>query len=192
MDNEPPCSGKRTMGNWWQKAPAAAEVADTVGRRHRNLAVLLELVRLFEEGKIFEEDARWYLTHALRRHSELVPSDRWQRCRYRSQATIDSDSKSFEYEHVLQNSNLSTFILNQPARWLNRVDDLIALLSLQVTCLVTPEEHKMLKASLFGWERYTKAGILVVDCSTDMFTPADLHALQSQIVQRLKALGISL
>ena len=89
--------------------------------------------------------------------------------RFRSTAAMHAPAGTkLQHEHVITRKELVAAIMREPQR-------ARALLSTAVGCVVTREEHHRLTAitreqpHLHGWERYTAAGIAIID--TDQLHP---------------------
>lgn len=83
--------------------------------------------------------------------------------RFRSTAACNAPAGTqLQHEHVITRKELTDAILREPHRARE-------LLSAAIGCVVTTDEHKRLtqitrqQPHLHGWERYTAAGIDIVD-----------------------------
>ena len=83
--------------------------------------------------------------------------------RFRSTAACNAPTGTkLQHEHVITRKELVTAIMREP----HRAGE---LLSTAVGCVVTVDEHKRLtqvtrqQPHLHGWERYTAAGIEIID-----------------------------
>ncbi len=175
---------------WWQDTPTRDEVEDALARRKRNEDVIRAILRACSA----DEDGRWYLTHALRRHSELLASDRWQRTVYRTREVLASIEEPI-YEHVVPNAWFCRTLLADRSRWVAPSGQLEALLTLQVTCLVTRDEHRGLGKG-FGWQRYHRPKkpereIALYDCRSAPFKTVDLRELVFAQQEKLEHLGLA-
>jgi hypothetical protein len=85
--------------------------------------------------------------------------------RYRSNAAMQEGAK-LQHDHVFTRKDLTTRIIAEPERAREILQDAIA-------CVVTVDEHKRLSRlgdSIRGWDRYTAAGIEVVDTASGSVT----------------------
>jgi hypothetical protein len=89
--------------------------------------------------------------------------------RFRSTAAMNAPAGTkLQHEHVTTRKELAAAIMREPQR-------ASELLCTAVGCVVTREEHQRLTAitrkqpHLHGWERYTAAGIAIID--TDELRP---------------------
>ena len=88
--------------------------------------------------------------------------------RYRTSDSSSAPTELLRHDHVIPRAHL--WIV---ARTTMTVSEALRLCE---GCLVTEEEHKRLHDidDAYGWERYVKAGIQVIDTSTGKIVPADL------------------
>ena len=92
---------------------------------------------------------------------------------YRSQCSIEEKSM-LQHEHVYQRKTMIKALVNA-----NSELDVSNILLTAVACIVTHDEHKKLSQFdyLYGWERYERAGILVMEMSGNKPKQVDLRML---------------
>jgi hypothetical protein len=108
---------------------------------------------------------------------------RKQAPRYRTRAAVCGPATKYQHEHVVERKWLVRALEAHP----DQTDEILAL---AVACLVTEDEHDLLRAhrECFGWDRYIAAGIEVVDAKHD-FQPADLTKLARKQRKARSAIG---
>lgn len=87
--------------------------------------------------------------------------------RYRSKESMAAGAK-VEHDHVFTRKDLTDRIIAEPERAREILRDAIA-------CVVTVEEHRRLSRigpAVHGWDRYTEAGVEVVDTDDGTVAPA--------------------
>ena len=87
--------------------------------------------------------------------------------RFRSQGALNCIDKKRQHDHVFQRAKMVTAL--EKAMEKATPDKIDQILTKAVGCVVTVEEHKRLEKfdkKCDGWERYQKAGILVIDTLT--------------------------
>jgi hypothetical protein len=100
----------------------------------------------------------------------ITEADGKYNTRYRTSGAIDcSDKSQLRHEHVCQRSRMITLLMNA------KPEEVDGILKDAVGCVVTRDEHTRLKAfdQEYGWERYRKAGLRVMDTSKHPPQPKD-------------------
>ncbi len=113
---------------------------------------------------IFQTDAPESVKHALFDKACWIVSERFGKygTRYRSEDALASKKNEWRHEHVIPRAQLR-FVVTR--KTMSVSDAFVAC----EACVVTEEEHRRLHAvgkAYYGWERYAKAGISVIDCSS--------------------------
>lgn len=151
-------------------------VPDLAERLQRNVRVVTALGC----ADLHPEELRSHFDLALWRATEL-DRNRLKYCiRFRSAAVLQAQEVEIRHEHVVERRWLLERMLENPPRahrWL----------ALAVGCVVTREEHDALSAADgWGWERYSKAGIAVVDCQG--MVPLELKVAQASLLETRRLL----
>lgn len=115
------------------------------------LLLLEEPTILLEHRKEFLKLALWKITEA-----ESVAKDR---TRYCSATAYKSPESKLTHDHVFQRAKMAEELLAGGAQNAERI------LKKAKGCTITKEEHKLLEEpkDSYGWQRYRRAGITVVD-----------------------------
>jgi hypothetical protein len=120
------------------------------------------------------------LNIALWQFTEMGGGARKTQTRYRSHQAVQNLDAKVIHEHVVERRWLIWALRARP-------DMCGEILGLAIPCLVTKAEHDRLTtvgSSLFGWQRYHAAGIVVLDAKHD-FKPVDMDTLLPlQLAQR--------
>lgn len=161
------------------------EPDDARARRASNRVVLRAVLERLSARAIRGDDARWYLRHALWRETELERSRKYLATPFRTRAIANGDTAR-QLEHVVELRWLVERLASEPDRWL--VDaELERLLALAVTCVVTRTEHQWLTKG-YGWSRYLRTGIEVLDFRHTPPRQLDLDEEAARLQSRMIAL----
>ena len=85
------------------------------------------------------------------------------RIRFQSKAALRCrDKTKLRHEHVFQRAKMIALLKNAAPRKVN------GILKMAISCTVTSKEHARLSGfdAEYGWRRYRKAGIVVIDTKT--------------------------
>ena len=137
---------------------------------------LVKLLLAHKDPLILRAHLRELLTTLLWKLTEADSSK--YKTRYQSQAAIErSAGVKLRHEHVYQRAKMIDALLKAE---LEQMDE---ILGLAIGCTVTTEEHALLALfdSDYGWERYRKAGITVMDTKHSPAQPVDLYRTQTVI-----------
>ena len=99
--------------------------------------------------------------------------------RFQSEAAVGAPRRELAHEHVFERAKLVSALLASP-------NDIDAVVSKAVGCLVTRQEHKRLthvsrtNPQAEGWERYALAGIKVLDPSLQEHATTPLGAISHE------------
>ena len=106
---------------------------------------------------------------------KLTEADGKYKTRFQSKCSIGLPRSDLRHEHVYRREKMISDLIANP----EQVDRIAAR---AVACVVTKEEHERLhkiERELDGWERYKRAGIVVIDTQTG--SEADLNAVSSSL-----------
>jgi hypothetical protein len=135
-------------------------------------ASAIQLVKVLLHRKdplVLRAHLRELLTTLLWKLTEADSSK--YKTRYQSRGAIErSAGVKLQHEHVYQRAKMIDALLQAEP---NQIDE---ILGLAVGCTVTTEEAALLVQfdSDYGWERYRKAGITVLDTKHSPARPVDL------------------
>jgi hypothetical protein len=156
---------------------AAFAVEDVEQRKRSATAAMQALL----DADIRPDDRRYLLDMALWRYTEFDKNRHKFSIRYRTAAVFTGPPTEINHEHVVERRWLLDRITSRPER-------LEEYLQLAVACIVTRDEHILLSANTaFGWERYLRAGLQVMDTLT--LAPLDLGAAAEAQCVLLRGLG---
>ena len=131
--------------------------------RKRSAIALIKIILKSENSEILADHRQDLLNVLLWKLTEAECYRKYE-TRYRTQGAIDCNEprKLLRHEHVFQRSIM---IKKLERATLEQIDIILAD---AVGCTVTTEEHKRLSKydNYYGWERYRKAGIVVIDTQT--------------------------
>jgi len=117
---------------------------------------------IFAVDAVFQTDAPLSVKRALFDTACWLVSERYgkYKTRYRSEGSLVASKNELRHEHIIPRAQL-WFV----ARRTMSVSDALRACE---ACVVTKEEHSRLHAveEAYGWERYAKAGIMVIDSSS--------------------------
>jgi hypothetical protein len=140
-------------------------------------ASAIQLVKMLLKHKdplVLRAHIRELLTTLLWKITEADSSK--YKTRYQSQGAIErSAGVKLQHEHVYQRAKMiDALLIAEP-------DQIDEILGLAVGCTVTTEEATLLAQfdSDYGWERYRKAGITVLDTKYSPAQPVDLSREQT-------------
>lgn len=142
-------------------------------------ASAIHLVKVLLEHKdplVLRAHLRELLTTLLWKLTEAESSK--YKTRYQSQAAIErSAGVKLQHEHVYQRAKMIDALLEA------KPDQIDEILGVAVGCTVTTEEAALLAQfdSDYGWERYRKAGITVLDTKHSPGHAVDLSGKQTVI-----------
>ena len=111
--------------------------------------------------KIQERMKRKFLSNCLWQITQAEGRNKYE-IRYRSQASLDAPRKKLRHEHVTQRKAMVEALLANAV-------DAKKIAADALGCVVTKDEHALLAdvdKSIDGWERYRRAGIVVIDMET--------------------------
>lgn len=129
------------------------------GERRESVARLVKILLSSREPAILSTHLRELLTVLLWKLTE-ADSPKY-RTRYQSTEALRDSGGKLHHEHVYQRAKMIDALLNaQP----HEVDE---ILELAVGCTITRPEAERLRRfdDDYGWERYRKAGIEIMDTS---------------------------
>ncbi|WP_260703084.1 hypothetical protein [Edaphobacter flagellatus] len=129
--------------------------------RKRSATVLIKYLLTAERPEALPEHYRELLTVLLWKITE-AESKKYD-TRFQSEGAVHRSSDTvLRHEHVFQRKKMIAELENASVQ---EVDDILAK---AVGCTVTLEEHVLLSKfdDDYGWDRYRKAGIRVVDTQT--------------------------
>lgn len=124
----------------------------------------LRLVEVIAPLDIDPAIKRKMLSHSLWFVTETEGTSKY-RTRYMSRKAIGKDTKQLHHEHVIPRKVLVDAMVKEPHR-------APAIAATAIGCTVTRKEHEVLTAldkaepGLEGWERYRRAGVVVIDTIT--------------------------
>jgi hypothetical protein len=134
--------------------------------RKRSAVTLIKLLLADKKPEVLSAHYRELLTILLWKITEAESSK--HKTRFQSQGALDSSDKSkLRHDHVFQRSKMIVALEKAAPQ---DVDD---ILNTAVACTVTVEEHDHLSRfdDEYGWERYRKAKIAVIDTQTGKRVP---------------------
>ncbi len=122
--------------------------------RRRSASHLIKLL-LQEDPAILRVHRAEAMSVALWKYTE---ADGKHNTSYCSQQALAAPKAERIHEHVFQRALMLNELLENP-------NDVDRILQQALGCLVTRQEHALLEnyKHLYGWERYSRAGIVVVD-----------------------------
>jgi hypothetical protein len=124
--------------------------------------------------QLYEQHLRELLTICLWKLT-LAEGLHKHRTRYRSRAASAANASDLRHDHVVERKKLVQALLDNPTN-ADRIADKA------VGCTVTRTEHQRLTSlsrkhpELDGWERYERAGIVVMDAITGLPRTGDLRS----------------
>ena len=135
------------------------------GNRRESVARLVKILLSSREPAILTTHLRELLTILLWKLTEADSAK--YRTRYQSTEALRDSGGKFHHEHVYQRAKMIDALLKaQP-------DQVDGILDLAVGCTITRHEAERLRRfdDDYGWERYRKAGIEIMDTSQDPPVP---------------------
>jgi hypothetical protein len=139
----------------------------------KQIASAVMIMKALSSLKLYRGHLEFFLSRTLWKITEAEGGGRSgkYKLRFRSQASLGADKKQLHHERVYQRRRMIRELIASP-------EQLERIVSKAVACVVTKDEHRQLDRvanNLYGWERYIKAGIIVIDMATAK--PADLEQL---------------
>jgi hypothetical protein len=127
--------------------------------RKKSAAVLVKLLLANRTSDVLPAHLKRLLSELLWKITE-AESAKYE-TRYQSQGAIEGKGR-LQHDHVYQRQKMIAALLEASPQ---EVDE---ILDAAVGCTVTVEEHHRLKAfdHEYGWERYRKAEVLVIDTAS--------------------------
>jgi hypothetical protein len=130
--------------------------------RKRSAIVLIKSILKLENPEILCDHRKELLNILLWKLTEAECDDK-HNTRYQTQGAIGcNDPRKLRHEHVFQRSKMIERLKKATPEQID------IILADAVGCTVTTEEHTRLSkyGNYYGWERYRKAGIAVIDTQT--------------------------
>ncbi|MGA1988899.1 MAG: hypothetical protein ABSG72_21705 [Candidatus Sulfotelmatobacter sp.] len=130
--------------------------------RKRSAVTLIKLLLADRKPEVLSAHYRELLSILLWKITEAECSNKHQ-TRFQSQGALDSGDKSkLRHDHVFQRSKMIVALEKAAPQGVGDI------LNTAVACTVTVEEHARLSQfdDEYGWERYRKAEITVIDTQT--------------------------
>lgn len=130
--------------------------------RRSSAASLIKLMLQNRDPSVLASHRNELLTILLWKLTE-AESDHKHRTRFQSEGALAcTERKLLRHEHVFQRNKMIEELLQSEPTGLDNI------LANAIGCTVTVEEHKRLAAyeDEYGWERYRKARVIVVDTMT--------------------------
>jgi hypothetical protein len=130
--------------------------------RKTSASALIKLVLENKKPEILPEHLRELLTTLLWKLTEAESHNKYS-TRYQTEGAMACRAKSkLRHEHVYQRNQMIGRLLNA------KLEEVDGILENAVGCTVTIDEHSRLAKSddEYGWERYRKAGLVVIDTAT--------------------------
>ena len=143
------------------------EIARYEFRKHANAdarrlsAIRLVKLLLEEDPEFLPEHREEFLSLALWKVTEAESIDK-HRTQFCSKAVYESPNCARRHDHVYQRAKMVRALIKVGQEGAKEI------LEKAVACTITKEEHLSLNAyeHVDGWERYRRAGIVVIDGTT--------------------------
>jgi hypothetical protein len=129
--------------------------------RKRSAFKLIKLLLAENSPEILSEHRRELLDALLWKITEAEAAK--YKTRFQSQSALDQPTKGgLRHEHVFQKEKMLDLLIAA------KPQEIDGILKNAIGCTVTVDEHARLHAfdREYGWERYRKAGITVIDTQT--------------------------
>lgn len=126
-------------------------------KRRNSAAVLIKMILANKTAGVLPEHIRSLIDTLLWRITE---ADGKYNTRYKTRGAINcTDKNQLRHEHVYQKARMIEALINADP------DAVDTILDDAIGCTVTNEEHRHLNEfdCEYGWERYRKAGLEVID-----------------------------
>ena len=143
---------KSKLKNIKEPFTADVKVKDKINSAINIALSVVELDILEQHKKKILTEVQWLISEANGKY----------KTKYRTKESLNDKEHYIHHEHVFQRKKVTLKILNDTRQTKKILKNVIG-------CLVTVNEHEKLNAaekkdpSLYGWERYKKAGIQVYD-----------------------------
>lgn len=127
-------------------------------KRKRSAVALIKVLLANNKPEVLPAHIKELLSILLRKITEAEASK--HKTRYQSQGAIGcSNEDKLRHDHVYQRSRMIDALLKA------KPEDVDGILKDDIACTVTIDEHRRLAAfdHEYGWDRYRKAGLVVID-----------------------------
>jgi hypothetical protein len=129
-------------------------------RRRRSATALIKMLISIDSHEVLPEHIRGLIDYLL---WKITEADGKSNTRYKTSSALEcSDRRLLRHEHVYQKAKMIEALLRA------NPDAVEGILDDAVGCTVTAHEHALLSRfdGEYGWERYRKAGLQVLDLAT--------------------------